>query len=91
MQKHGVILDMSCNKFTFWLSHCQHSRVKKLLVLTVKKLAPNQKLKKPHAEPHVPIQKSNKSIKKGFKLPLAPPLVKNVRTLSKSSICSTKY
>ena len=24
MQKHGVILDMSCDKLTFWPGHCQH-------------------------------------------------------------------
>ena len=26
MQKHGVILDMSCDKLTFWPGYCQHSR-----------------------------------------------------------------
>ena len=40
MQKHGVILNMSCDKLTFWPSHCQHSEVKVLnLVPLVKKLA----------------------------------------------------
>ena len=24
MQKHGIILDMSCDKLTFWPGHCQH-------------------------------------------------------------------
>ena len=24
MCKHGIILDMSCNKLIFWLGHCQH-------------------------------------------------------------------
>ena len=24
MQKHGIILDMSCDKLTFWPRHCQH-------------------------------------------------------------------
>lgn len=31
MQKHSVILDMSCNKLTFWPSHCQYLMVKNLL------------------------------------------------------------
>ena len=39
MQKHGVILDMSCGKLTFWLSHCQHSNIEKLAAPPVKKLA----------------------------------------------------
>ena len=50
MQKHGVILDMGCNKFTFWLGYCQHSRVKRSLVPAVKRLAPTQKSKEPYAE-----------------------------------------
>lgn len=25
MQKHGLIIDISCNKITFWSSYCQHS------------------------------------------------------------------
>ena len=29
MQKHGVILDMSCDKLTFWPGHCQHSGARK--------------------------------------------------------------
>ena len=45
MQKHGVILDMSCDKLTFWLGHYQHSGTSKksedeLLVSSVKELAP---------------------------------------------------
>ena len=31
MQKHGVILDISCDKFTFWPGHCQHSGARKML------------------------------------------------------------
>ena len=27
MRKHGVILDMSCDKLTFWPGHCQHSGI----------------------------------------------------------------
>ena len=51
MQKHGVILDMSCNKLTFWLGHCQHSKASiskdKLLVSPVKELAPTLKANEP--------------------------------------------
>ena len=39
MQKHGVILDMSCDKLTFWPGHCQHSGIKKLAIPPVKELA----------------------------------------------------
>ena len=43
MRKHGVILDMSCDKLTFWPGHCQHLGAKKsenkLVVPPVKKLA----------------------------------------------------
>ena len=27
MQKHGLIIDMSCNKITFWPDYCQHLTV----------------------------------------------------------------
>ena len=45
MRKHGVILDMSCNKLTFWPGHCQHSEASRKLedelsVPPVKELAP---------------------------------------------------
>ena len=46
MRKHGVILDMSCDKLTFWPGHCQHSGVKVLnrsSVPPVKELAPTPK------------------------------------------------
>ena len=43
MQKHGVILNISCNKLTFWPGHCQHSGATKVLnesaVSPAKKLA----------------------------------------------------
>ena len=39
MQKHGVILNMSCNKLIFWPGHCQHSGIEKLAGPLVKKLA----------------------------------------------------
>ena len=29
MRKHGVILDMSCDKLAFWPSHCKHSDIRK--------------------------------------------------------------
>ena len=50
MRKHGVIFDMSCDKFTFWLDHCQHSGAKvlnELSVSPVKELAPTLKPNKP--------------------------------------------
>ena len=50
MQKHSVILDMSCDKLTFWPGHCQHSGVKvltELLVPPVKELAPTLKVNEP--------------------------------------------
>lgn len=31
MQKHGVIIDLSCDKITFWPGHCQHSTIEKEL------------------------------------------------------------
>ena len=34
MQKHGVILDMSCNKFAFWPEHYQHPESSLLVVNT---------------------------------------------------------
>ena len=34
MQKHGVILDMSCDKLAFWLGHCQHLGFMPLMVNT---------------------------------------------------------
>ena len=50
MQKHGVILDMSCNKCTFWPDYCQHSKAKKLKdelpPPLVKRLAPTLKINK---------------------------------------------
>ena len=42
MQKHGVILNMSCSKLIFWPNHCQHSRIKRLLVPTIKKSTKTQ-------------------------------------------------
>ena len=53
MQKHGIILDMSCNKLTFWPGHCKHSKIRKLLVPSAKE--PHAK---PHAERHAPTLKS---------------------------------
>ena len=51
MQKHGVILDMSCDKLTFWPGHCQHSGARKVLnessVSPVKELAPTLKVNEP--------------------------------------------
>ena len=51
MRKHGVILDMSCDKLTFWPGHCQHSGARKVLnessVLPVKELAPTLKINEP--------------------------------------------
>ena len=52
MQKHGVILNMSCDRLTFWPGYCQHSGMR-----SSKELAPisilNSKPKaKPEAEPH---------------------------------------
>ena len=50
MQKHGVILDMSCDKLTFWPGHCQHLGAKvlnKLLVPPVKELASTLKVNEP--------------------------------------------
>ena len=52
MQKHGVILDMSCDKLTFWPGHCQHSGASvkledELSVPPVKELAPTLKTNKP--------------------------------------------
>ena len=50
MQKHGVVLNMSCDKLTFWPGHRQHSEAKvfnELLVPTVKELAPTLKINKP--------------------------------------------
>ena len=35
MQKHGVILDMSCDKLTFWPRHCQHLDAMSLMVNTL--------------------------------------------------------
>lgn len=57
MQKHGVILDMSCDKLTFWLSHNQYSRMKRSLILPVKKLGTIQIhnkviIEEPHAKPY---------------------------------------
>lgn len=72
MKKHSVILDINCDKLTFWPDHCQHSRVKNLLVLPVK------------AEPHIIKQyvstlKLNKLIRKNLKL-----LLTSVKQLAKS-------
>ena len=44
MQKHGVILDMSCDKLIFWPGHCQHSGASRKLkdelsIPSVKELA----------------------------------------------------
>lgn len=51
MWKHSVILDMSCNKLTFWPGHCQYSEFKQANKLTtsIKKLAST--LKKPCVDP----------------------------------------
>ena len=38
MQKHSVILDMSCDKLAFWPGHCQHLRSLLLAVNTLVKL-----------------------------------------------------
>ncbi|MCJ1267742.1 hypothetical protein MMC22_007628, partial [Lobaria immixta] len=35
MQKHGVILDMSCDKLAFWPGHCQHPVSLSLVVNTL--------------------------------------------------------
>ena len=50
MRKHGVILDMSCDKLTFWPGHYQHSGVEVLTessVLPVTELAPTLKVNEP--------------------------------------------
>ena len=55
MQKHGVILDMSCDKLTFWPGHCQHSgashsgvrMLNESSVPPVKELAPTLKINEP--------------------------------------------
>ena len=52
MRKHSVIFYKRCDKLTFWLGHCQHSKVKGLSTLSVKA--------KPHAEPHTPAMRSTK-------------------------------
>ena len=44
MQKHGVILDMSCDKLTFWPCHCQHSDIEKSIVPPIKELASTLKV-----------------------------------------------
>lgn len=53
MRKYGVILDMGCNKLTFWPGHYQHSKVKNCRSWLSKKLMPTQKpLAEPQTEPH---------------------------------------
>ena len=52
MRKHGVILDMSCDKLTFWPGHCQHSGASVKLedesaVPPVKELASTLKVNEP--------------------------------------------
>ena len=54
MRKHGVILDMSCDKLTFWPGHCQHSGATK--VLNELPVSPVQELA-PTLETHEPIGK----------------------------------
>ena len=53
MQKHGVILNMICEKLILWTGHCQHSGIRqpnRELVLAAKEsLAQIQK--KPYVEP----------------------------------------
>ena len=46
MQKHGVILHMSCDKLTFWPGHCQHSGIEPAAP-PVKELAPTLKTDQP--------------------------------------------
>ena len=50
MRKQDIILDMSCDKLTFWPGHCQHSGAKmlnKLLVPPVKELTLTLKTNEP--------------------------------------------
>ena len=47
MRKHGVILNMSCDKLTFWPGHCQHSGIEKLVAPLVRELAPTLKPNEP--------------------------------------------
>ena len=47
MRKHGVILDMSCDKLTFWPGHCQHSGIEKSVAPPVKELALTLKINEP--------------------------------------------
>ena len=68
MQKHGVILDMSCDKLTFWPGHCQHSRVKKLLVLTVKA---EPHAKKQHTKLSLVLAKQAKDSKAALKMKIS--------------------
>ena len=37
MRRHGIILNMSCDKLTFWPGHCKHSDIKKKMPVTSKK------------------------------------------------------
>ena len=65
MRKHGVILDMSCDKLTFWPGHCQHSGARKVLnessvlpanqsaVPSVKELASTLKTDEPMRKEHL--------------------------------------
>ena len=68
MQKHGIILDMSCDKLTFWPGHCQHSGGRQ--ATNVKKLLAQIQKEKPHAEPHAePRAKPANSITPKYILP----------------------
>ena len=60
MKKHGVILDMNCDKFIFWPGHCQHVGAFKkehhVLVkepATSEKKTPFQKTSEPELLPHI--------------------------------------
>ena len=69
MQKHGLIIDMSCDKITFWPGHCQHSTVETELQRIA--LAPSQS-EPMRGREEVLVQKSGKNMlfslsKKHFK------------------------
>lgn len=38
MRRHGVILDMSCDKLAFWPGHCEHSGIKRKTLTAEKKV-----------------------------------------------------
>ena len=65
MQKHGVIIDISCDKITFWPSHCQHLTVKTKLRGIA--LAPNSRSEPMRGQKEVLVQESGRIM-----LPFSP-------------------